>query len=174
MCTILFMTEGFLMYNIAFLTLEPKYMCINGAGIKTECQRLDTCKFVYNEDFTEKLKANPDQDFQNGFYIEPSSISLKNWMSDLNLRCVDKWFIGMFGTNFFVGQVTGAIMLSSYGDTIGRIFLIKFSQAVTLVSYIVIVFVTRDLMVIYMLLFLIGLLSSWRLSLGYIYGQEII
>lgn len=41
-------------------------------------------------------------------------------------------------------------------------------------SYSYIVYFTRDNITIYCLFFLIGLLSCWRLSLGYIYGQEII
>lgn len=99
---------------------------------------------------------------------------LQNWISDLDLRCVDRWKIGLFGTAFFMGNVIGSSVLSSYGDTIGRIPLIRISQSITLAAYTYIVYFTRDITTICSLLFLIGLLSSWRLSLGYIYGQEII
>jgi hypothetical protein len=37
-----------------------------------------------------------------------------------------------------------------------------------------ITYFVRNLLVIYVLLFIIGLLSCWRLSLSYIYGQEIV
>jgi len=52
--------------------------------------------------------------------------------------------------------------------------LIKIGQGVTLLSYASIVFLTRDPLIIYILFFIIGLLSSSRLSLGFIYGSEII
>jgi hypothetical protein len=65
-------------------------------------------------------------------------------MKDLNLRCTEKWKIGLFGSNFFIGNVIGSSTLSSYGDTIGRIPLIKIGQGLTLVCYALIVFFTRD------------------------------
>jgi hypothetical protein len=86
------------------------------------------------------------------------------------LRCVENWKIGMFGSIFFVGHVLGSIFLAGFGDTIGRIQLMRVSQGISLISYIIITYFTRNLMVIYALLFLIGLLSCWRLSLSYIYG----
>jgi hypothetical protein len=69
---------------------------------------------------------------------------LDNWMNDLQLRCTEKWKIGMFGSNFFIGNVIGSSLLSSYGDTIGRLPLIKVGQGLTLLSYTYIVFFTRD------------------------------
>lgn len=78
--------------------------------------------------------------------------------------------IGLFGSNFFIGCVLGNWLLASYGDTIGRISLISISQGITMVSYIVIVFGNRSLPVIYSCYFLTGLLTSWRLSLSFIYG----
>jgi len=87
---------------------------------------------------------------------------------------MDKWKIGMFGSSYFVGNVIGSTMLAEYGDTIGRIPLIKVGQLITMICYALIVFLIRNTMVIYFLFFIIGLFSSWRLSLGFIYGSEII
>ena len=95
-------------------------------------------------------------------------------MQDLNLRCAEKWEIGLFGSIFFIGNVIGSIFLSEYGDSIGRIVLMKVSQAITLVCYFNIVFFARNIVIIYFLIFIIGLLSGWRLYLGYIYGSEIV
>lgn len=52
--------------------------------------------------------------------------------------------------------------------------MIRLGQGITLISYLIIVYFTRSLTVIYALIFIIGLLSCWRLSLAYIYGLEII
>jgi MFS family permease len=99
---------------------------------------------------------------------------LHNWIEDLHLRCVSNWEIGMFGSVFFLGNVMGGILLSSFGDTHGRIGLIRLSMGLSLLMYIVITYLTRDILVIYFGLFFIGFLSCWRLSLAYIYGQEIV
>jgi len=99
---------------------------------------------------------------------------LQNWIDDLNLRCVEKWRIGLFGSFYFIGNVIGSTLLSEYGDTIGRIPLIRVGQGVSVICYFAIVYLTRDSEIIYTLCFVIGLFSSWRLSLGFIYGSEII
>jgi MFS family permease len=80
----------------------------------------------------------------------------------------------LYGSVFFLGRLTGNVILAHLGDSIGRIQLMRLSQAVTLVSYVTIVFLTRDPLVLYGPIFLIGLVSCWRCSLSYIYGQEII
>ena len=99
---------------------------------------------------------------------------MRNWIQDLGLRCAENWEIALFGSIFFVGHVIGNIFLAKYGDTIGRIPMIRLGQGITLASYLIIVYFTRSLTVIYALIFIIGLLSCWRLSLAYIYGLEII
>jgi hypothetical protein len=50
----------------------------------------------------------------------------------------------------------------------------KIAQGITLFCYIEIVFFVREIFIIYGLIFIIGLLSGWRLYLGYIYGSEIV
>jgi MFS family permease len=78
--------------------------------------------------------------------------------------------IGLFGTIFFIGNVAGSFFLSKYGDTVGRIKLIRIGQSITIICYTTIIFFTTNLFVIYALIFVIGALSCWRLSLGFIYG----
>ena len=48
MCLVLFSTEGFLIYNLAYLNLEPKFQCVSASGNSTACTRLDTCSPEYN------------------------------------------------------------------------------------------------------------------------------
>ena len=50
---------------------------------------------------------------------------LKNWVDDLDLRCAESWEVGLFGSIFFIGHVAGSTFLAGYGDTIGRIPMIK-------------------------------------------------
>jgi len=65
-------------------------------------------------------------------------------------------------------------LLSEYGDTIGRAPLIRIGQGITLISYVAIVFLTRNTLVIYFLIFIIGMLSCCRCNLAFIYGQELL
>ena len=148
-------TEGYLVYNMVYLCLMPIYSCDNLKGDFYECSNYETCS-------SEVLD----------FRVEKQT--LNNWVQDFDIRCTSKWLIGLYGAIFFFGRLAGNIFLAHYGDSIGRIMLLRVSQAITLISYITIVFLTRNPFSLYVPIFLIGLVSCWRCSLSYIYGQEII
>lgn len=97
-----------------------------------------------------------------------------NWIGDMDLRCSANWQIGLFGSVFFIGHVLGSTFLAQYGDSIGRIILMRLSQGLTLLAYIIVVYFSRNLLIIYLMIFFMGSLSCWRLSLSFIYGQEIV
>lgn len=92
----------------------------------------------------------------------------------MNLRCVELWQIGLFGSMFFIGHVTGSTLLSEYGDTIGRVPMIRLGQGLSFLSYAVITFITRDIRCVYCAMFIFGMLSCCRGNLSFIYGQEIV
>lgn len=92
----------------------------------------------------------------------------------MDLRCSEKWTIGLFGSIYFSGYVLGTTFLARFGDTRGRAPLIRVGQGVTLACYVVIVFFTRNITVIYLLLFLMGILACCRSNLAFIYGQELV
>ena len=74
MCVILFSTEGFLIYNLAFLNLEPKYMCVNESGLSSRCQRLDTCNPAFTTDYTaDYFKTRDSSAYKSGFYINDNN-----------------------------------------------------------------------------------------------------
>lgn len=74
---------------------------------------------------------------------------------------------------FFIGKVVGMATLSSLGDSIGRIKLLRFSQSLTLLCYISITCFIQDSKYLTIPIFIAGLFSCWRTNLSYIYGQEI-
>ena len=80
----------------------------------------------------------------------------------------------MFGSLFFVGHVLGSTLLSEYGDTIGRVPMIRFGQGISALSYFAIVYLTRNIFVVYSLMFIFGFLSCCRSNLSFIYGQEVV
>lgn len=52
--------------------------------------------------------------------------------------------------------------------------MIRLGQGTTLMCYVMIVFLTRNILLIYVLIFVIGMLSCCRCNLAFIYGQEIL
>ena len=62
MCLIYFSTEAFLIYNLAFLNLEPYYKCYDSNSNCFACKTSDTCKPEFSRDLT-----NERVDFTNGF-----------------------------------------------------------------------------------------------------------
>ena len=122
---IAFSTEGFLIYNLAFLNLVPYYQCYDSDGHRKLCDRLETCKPEFNDDYG-TYDPSLQSDIRNGHQIYSlDNIYLRNWIEDLDLRCVENWEIGLFGSVFFIGHVLGSTFLSAYGDSIGRILLMR-------------------------------------------------
>jgi hypothetical protein len=73
MAIISFITEGILVYSLAFLTLMPDYYCTS-KGHTYRCTREETCE----NNMT--------------FYINKESpSSLDNMVDILGLRCVESW-----------------------------------------------------------------------------------
>ena len=102
------------------MNLVPYYNCYDAKGIVHECQQFETCLPEFNKDLSH---ASPP--LISGFRTDDvKQTVLKNWMEDLDLRCAEKWQIGLFGSIFFIGNVIGSSLLSEYGDSIGRITLI--------------------------------------------------
>lgn len=87
MCLILFSTEAFLIYNLAFLNLVPFYKCYDAKGVESECSQIETCLPKFNNDLS--FSQPP---FISGFRTDDDKQTvLRNWMQDLNLRCAEKW-----------------------------------------------------------------------------------
>lgn len=92
----------------------------------------------------------------------------------MGLRCFSRWNIGMYGSTFFIGRLTGNVFLAKYGDVLGRIQLLRYSLVLSLICYGSIVFIIRNKVVLYAPIFVYGLISCWRCNLSYIYGLEVI
>ena len=99
--------------------------------------------------------------------------SLHNLVSDFDLRCVPNWEIGFLGSAYFIGAVLGNIFLSRLGDVYGRILMIRIGISLTLILYAVFLFTPAPIWIKYFILFLFGSLTCLRVSIAYLYGQEI-
>ena len=92
----------------------------------------------------------------------------------MGLRCFSRWSIGMYGSTFFIGRLTGNLFLAKFGDSIGRIELLRYSLAMSILCYGSIIFIIRNKIILYAPIFIYGLISCWRCNLSYIYGLEVI
>jgi MFS family permease len=98
---------------------------------------------------------------------------LHNWIEDFDLRCYSSFYISLFASAFFLGQVLGTPFLAAQGDKHGRVYILKRVVLVSLVLHLMMLTVARkELWTSYVLLFFQGIVSNVRGSLAYLYGQE--
>lgn len=69
-----------------------------------------------------------------------------------------------------MGYVVGTIFLAKYGDIIGRIKVLRVGLAFSLMIYGIVIFISRNAILTYMLLFFFGVFANIRVNLGFIYG----
>lgn len=102
-----------------------------------------------------------------------NNLNLDNWYTRLQLHSVDHWKIGMIGTSYFIGFLSGSIYFPRIADTHGRkpfVVIGGFLQSIcTLLLYF-----SNSLFMIYLNMFLIGVASPFFASIGYNYLIEFI
>jgi MFS family permease len=111
--------------------------------------------------------------------------SLHNWVSDLQLECksysiilinqigVSKTKIGFIGSSLFIGWTIAAIFLARVSDVYGRKRVFIYSMIGNDLAYLGLI-ISRNIDVNIVLIFLMGLFSVGRASVGYLYLQELI
>lgn len=106
--TLSFMTGGYIVYGITFLTDLPAYEC------KDALQRWKTCT-------AEEICQN-DMAAKYWRVDYESKDTYINWVEEdkLNLRCVDKNKIGLFGSMYFVGFAISSGFVPRVADKFGR------------------------------------------------------
>ena len=140
---------------MAFMQLYPALKCSNGKGVMVDCTQEEACALDQNE-----TAIDWDQ-----------RISLHNWMTELNLICVNPATIGIMGTITFVSIGLGSILLGGLIDRVGRR---KVLLGTLIVSPVVhsMWLIYPSLTTIYIGLFLMGLVYAVRGSCAYVYTTE--
>ena len=95
------------MYNLSYLNLPPEYYCVDELGKEYVCSMAETCEDKFNFDL-----SNKSESFRNGFVVDTENHYLNNWIEIFDLRCSERWEIGLFGALFFIGHVIGSLSLS--------------------------------------------------------------
>ena len=143
MATIAFTSEGAFVYSIAYDTMMPDYICQSAQKPEPfHCSKVETCSGDYD------------------FYVNwENRTSLDNWVQDYGLRCTSSMNIGLLGTSFFIGNIVGSMSLARFGDTHGRMFMMKIGLSLHMFIYFTLVFISRTLIVTTGLLFIMGILG---------------
>lgn len=134
-------------YNLAYLFLPPEITC---GG--QECKLKDACE--------------NNIPFQ---IVEDSSITLHNWMEDMDAYCYSGFKIGLFGSLSFIG-FTIVSFLMKLGDRLGRRNFMLYGGIIAIFTAILLIFIpyqgTR-----YTGMFIGGLLS-YKLVLAYVFAID--
>ena len=98
-CCLLQNQDGFLVYNLSYLLLYPKF----------ECNYLPSGEHINDDDPAYKDYCNPQYYCANPDKIEimadmNDSISLKNWMYYQDILCDSSFLVGLFGMLNFIGM----------------------------------------------------------------------
>lgn len=140
---------------------------------KYECAHLST----FDNNFSEFYPCQPEE-FCINKAIEwridwTSSESINNFIVYFDLHCSSKFEIGLMGTMIFVGYTISAIIFPRMSDVIGRMLTFRRSFVIHVIGIGLILFVPSYYM-IYVGLFLVGLASTVRTAVGYVYSLEFI
>lgn len=101
-----------------------------------------------------------------------SDTSLHNWMTDLDFICAEPYSIGLIGAMSFISFSIGSILLTNLMDTHGRKKVLVVSSLITPLGMICMMLFAKNLVTIYVFIFLIGLTYNTRSSTAYLYGTE--
>ena len=93
-------------------------------------------------------------------------------MTDLDLVCADPFKIGLLGAMSFISFAIGSALITRFADVYGRRKVVIYSSLVTPIGLMCLIYFAKNLIVIYIFIFLIGLSYNARGSTAYIYGSE--
>ena len=135
---------GFLSFALPLVELFPQFQCYDSnTQIYFNCSREDACE-------------------TNDWRVDWSDQrSIHNWISDLELYCVDKWKIGLFGSLYYFGYLIGSISFINLSDIYGRKICTRTSYILHTVSFFLIIFIS-NLYARYVFIFICGYVGSVR------------
>ena len=97
--------------------------------------------------------------------------SLHNWVEQLDLVCVSNTNIGLLGSMYFAGWSCSLLFVPLLSDKFGRKRIFIAAVAATVLCMVG-TMLSHSLVLTDVLIFLVGVLSSGRIMVGYVYGSE--
>lgn len=168
--------------KIAFILLTICYTCtgslITNAFIFLEKDPSITCYKKLNDDSLSvvstqcirKEACNPNSEFSKYEfnYIENKNYS---WTNDFKLGCEYNFLVALLISLFFIGSLISSLLASSLSDYLGRAKIIKFAMDLRII-FIFAPIVFRNIWVILICMFILGVLNSMHSTIPYILLSE--
>ena len=166
---------GWMLYDLTYLLLYPKYNCeiIQPDGtfspIKEGSHQYEAyCKPEYFCQHLDQIKYTRD---------EASDLTLNNFISKYNAECFSKFDISLPGMMFFTGWALCCTCLPRLGDVYGRKFQYMLTLLTNLIATLVILLLPGPQKVYYYIIcamyLLNGMQTAGRCSSGYVYMTEL-
>jgi MFS family permease len=153
-------------YLIPFYLYYPALLCHSeDSGTVKECSRQEACQ--------QDTITHVSQSYE---FDASSPNTLKNWMTELDLICMEPVYVGLMGSISFVSFAVGSIFFTKQAHKYGRHPVIFFSALCTPVSLIFLVCASKHIGIfgIYLVMGFLGLSYNPRCSTAYLYGAEML
>ena len=148
-------------YSMPFYQKYPDLTCTTSSGeIIENCDRELACTF-------DKIGS----DIQSFEFNQTGKTTFQNFMTDFNLVCTDRSYIGLMGSISFISFAIGSALITRVADTHGRRKVVIFSSLLTPIGLAILIMV-KNLWVVYTVLFVVGLTYNSRGSTAYIQARE--
>ena len=99
---------------------------------------------------------------------------MKNFVKDFDLVCQTKFAIGLIGSMFFFGEAAGSLFYTLFSVKFQstRVKHLQLKNFILTFVLFLLTFFIRDLMNLYQMLFIIGLLQAIGIVQGFAYNME--
>ena len=102
-----------------------------------------------------------------------SQFTLKNWVQKFGLECEPASRIGLLGAAFFAGFTTSLLWMPRLADSYGRAAVLRYSL-IPACAVIGTIYITTDLNCVISMLFILGILATSLVTIGYVNVFEFI
>lgn len=92
----------------------------------------------------------------------------------MEFYCAPGWKVGMIGSMYLAGVITGLVLSIKHSNSFGRRTILMGATHINAIAYTLIFFFSKQIEVIYGVLFLMGVTASLRNTIGFVYGMELI
>jgi MFS family permease len=99
--------------------------------------------------------------------------TVTNWVTSMNLIWAEDYKVGLFGTLYFLGFFIGSAFLLRYADLKGRRKLVMIGILGSVI-WSFLIFVIENIIITYLLMFVMGVFVSLRMLLSFIYALELV
>lgn len=152
-----------MLFGLSFLEVEPKHFECRSVDADTgeekwaPCSKDEICGSALPKEDYRPVKDDPEY--------------LDNWVDKFDLLCTEKYKVGLLGSMFFAGIVTGMLFVPALADNLGRKWVFISSLSVAQFGQMGLMW-TTNIYEAYVYMFLIGLAFAGRIIVGISYHIE--